>query len=297
MIIRDAIKSIILLMIILSIAGCNLSEIAGIQKPVDQNQIRTAAAQTIETTLTFGALVESLNKPALTGTPALHEVLPTAMIAGETPAIAPSAFLVDTPTSTNTPIPIIVSTPVIPMIHSTVNTNCRSGPGSNYDVVGYLMIGDRVEVHGKNTNSTWWYIQKPDDHSKYCWVWNQTTAVEGNVSIIPVITPVATNTPEVAQLTITSKAAPVNYSGACPVNIVLTAKISTNLPVTVDYSWTSDFGYSFTGEEFIFDVAGKQTFTETMVINNSTTGYVRFRITSPYLLKGDRINIVVTCSP
>jgi uncharacterized protein YgiM (DUF1202 family) len=282
---------------ILSISGCTLSEIFGNQQPIDQNQIRTAVAQTIETTLTIGALLESLNKPTLTGTPVPQVVIPTATGQSVIPTMSPSAFLTDTPTTTNIPVPIIASTPVVPLIHSTVNTNCRSGPGSNYDVVGYLMIGDRVEVHGKNTNSTWWYIQNPDDLSKYCWVWNQTTTVEGNKSIIPVITPIATNTPEVAQLTITSKAVPVNYTGACPVNIVLTAKITTNLPVTVDYIWTSDFSYSFTGEEFVFDVAGKQTFTETMVINDSTTGYVRLRITSPYLLKGDRINIVITCSP
>lgn len=211
--------------------------------------------------------------------------------------MAPSVVLTNTPVPTDTPIPIAVNTPVIPMIHSTVNTNCRSGPSSDYSVIGFLMVDDRVEVRGRNSNSTWWYIQNPADLSKYCWVWNQTTIVEGNKSIIPVITPIATYTPDIAQITLSSKAVPVNYTGICPVNIVLTAKITTNLPVTVGYSWSSNFDYPFSEGEFIFDVAGKQTFTETMAISSSTTGFVRFKVSTPYLLKGDRIDIVINCIP
>lgn len=59
MIIRKVFKPTLLFIMIMSIAGCNLFEMTGIQQPIDQNQIRTAAAQTIETTLTIGALAES----------------------------------------------------------------------------------------------------------------------------------------------------------------------------------------------------------------------------------------------
>lgn len=298
MVARDLIRTIFFLIMVFALTGCNLPAVTGTQVNVDQ--IRTAAAQTIEATFTIGALANTFSQSTLTNTPVPKEIEPSATVVDLTPVIVPSATITNTTTQTtptDTPIPIIVNTPVVPMIHSTMSTNCRSGPSSSYDVVGYLLVGDKVEVRGKNSNATWWYIRNPADTSGYCWVWNQTTVVEGNQSIIPVVTPVATVTPEVATLTITSKAVPVNYTGPCPVNIVLTSKITANRPVKVEFTWTSDFGYPFTADEFIFDISGSQKFTETMTIASDTTGYVRFRITSPYLLKGDRINIMVNCLP
>ena len=283
--IREFFRISTYLMFIFSIAGCNLPILISPAATLDRDQISTAAAQTIEVTFTLGALSENLNKPTLTLTPSPQPMAPSATDA------------VITPTFTNSPLPIPTNTPLYPMIHSTMNTNCRTGPSSDFDVVGYLIVGDKVGVIGKNTNSTWWYIQNPDIPSKYCWVWNQTTIVEGNSSNIPVTTPVPTETPATAQITVTSKVVPVNYTGPCPVDIELTAKVATTLPATVKYSWISSFSYPFTGDEFIFDVAGSQKFTETMTINTDTTGFVRFRITLPYPLKGDRIDIAVNCTP
>jgi len=282
--IRESFRVSLYLVLIFLIGGCNMPILTSPQATLDRDQISTAAAQTIEVTFTLGALLENLNKPTLTITPSPL-------------TIVPSATMVEfTPTITNAPLKVPTNTPSYPMIHSTINTNCRTGPSSEYDVVGYLMVGDKVGVFGRNANSTWWVIQNPDNLSKYCWVWNQTTIVEGNLSNIPVTTPVPTVTPAIAQITITSKVVPVNYTGPCPVDIELTAKVATTLPATVKYSWLSSFNYPFTADEFIFDVAGSQKFTETMTINTDTTGFVRFRITLPYPLKGDRIDLAVNCT-
>ncbi len=105
------------------IAACSfpLGNVA--QNNLDQNQIYTAAAQTIETTLTIGALFANLNQ---TTTPAVP-------VGSETPGIAPTIAISEQPTNTpypsNTPEPPATNTPSVPMIRATTNTNCRSGPG------------------------------------------------------------------------------------------------------------------------------------------------------------------------
>ena len=171
--IQESFRVSLYLVLIFLIGGCNMPIFTSPQATLDRDQISTAAAQTIEVTFTLGALLENLNKPTLTITPSPL-------------TIVPSATMVEfTPTVTNAPFKVPTNTPSYPMIHSTINTNCRNGPSSDYDVVGYLMIGDKVGVLGRNANSTWWVIQNPDNLSKICWVWNQTTIVEGNVYKYP----------------------------------------------------------------------------------------------------------------
>lgn len=282
------------LLILLILAGCNMPVTSGSQNNAEIDMIRTQAAQTIEATFTQGALEGLFSQPtATTGTGEIAPSATQAIIPTETP----TATATNTPLPTETPLPSATSTPLVPIIHSTVNTNCRSGPSKDYEVIGYLNVGDRVEVHGKLSDGSWWYIQNPDNLSKHCWVWNQTTVVDGNLSLIPVITPAPTPTPDTVVITVSSSAAPVSYTGACPVNIVLNGKITTNLPETVTYRWASSFPYAFVAKDIVFASAGSQNVTETMVIAATTAGYVRFRVYSPYEVKADKINLVINCVP
>ena len=89
-------------------------------------------------------------------------------------------------------------TPGLPTITADVNTNCREGPSPDYKVVGYLVKGDISTVHGRDASKNWWYIENPDQPGKYCWVWVQTTVVQGNTSTLAVITPPPPPVPDVA---------------------------------------------------------------------------------------------------
>jgi hypothetical protein len=287
----------IILLVIFLLASCNFPGTAGPQSGLDQDQIFTAAAKTIQTTLTMGALAESFNQTLSAPNPSQEGGIPTASQTVIPPSDTPIIFPTNTFAPSNTPFPLITLTPSEPTIHATQNTNCRLGPSSNYDVAGFLMVGDYAKVFGRNSNSSWWYIQNPDNLAKNCWVWNQSTIVEGNISIIPVVTPIATVTPSVAVITLSSSAAPTNYTGPCPVNIVLTGKIKVSLPVKVKYNWAANFSYPFVAQDFTFDVAGSQTFTQTIAISSTTSGYVRFRVYSPYEVKDDRIDLVINCVP
>ncbi len=79
--------------------------------------------------------------------------------------IAGSAIATSTAIPTFTPLPTQCS----PSVTSTVNANVRSGPGTAYDIVGSLMLGQSVTIVGRNDACTWWYINYPTAGS-YAWI-------------------------------------------------------------------------------------------------------------------------------
>ena len=308
---KHALNISIVCLLTFLITSCNFPDATVTFPTMSEDPVYTQAAQTIEATLTQGALSsgeQPTQAPIVTDIPSSPEIptatliqptatnstTPTSILPTSTPSALPT---IPIPTLTLTSLPIITSTPSVPMIHATRNTNCRMGPGPEYDVTGFLMIGDLVEVRGRNPTATWWQIQNPDYLTKLCWVWSETTVVSGNLSMIPVITPSPTPTPDTVIITLSSVADPVKYTGPCPVNIDLMGKITTNLPTKVTFRWAANFSYPFTPDNFTFDVPGSQKFYETMTINSSTVGYVRFRVYEPYEVKADRIEIKITCSP
>ena len=131
-----------------------------------------------------------------------------------TPANSPtgSSVVVQTPTSTvtttslyTTPIPTVTDTPMITVtlsatgtlatvstlspsqLRANVDTNCRSGPGPEYDVLGYLLAGEVAEVVGKNAQGSWWNIQKPNKPGEYCWVWGKAIEFQGSSTGVQVV--------------------------------------------------------------------------------------------------------------
>jgi uncharacterized protein YraI len=64
-----------------------------------------------------------------------------------------SALPEATATSTATP------TPVIPQVVASITVNVRSGPGTNYPVIGSLSPGNSLLVTGQNEQGTWWQVQ------------------------------------------------------------------------------------------------------------------------------------------
>jgi uncharacterized protein YgiM (DUF1202 family) len=163
-------------LVVLITSGCELP--SGATPPPTSEVIHTVVAQTLIAQFTLSA------QPP---TETLEPVTPS-----DTPTPTQSAQPTETPTltstSTNTPVPV-PPTPTVPLITATINTNCRFGPSKYYQVVGYLLVGQWVQVYGRSADGYWWYIQNPSQFNTSCWVWNQTTVVTGNVSNLPVIAP------------------------------------------------------------------------------------------------------------
>lgn len=119
--------------------------------------------------------------PLPTFTPAPTRPTATPMPTNTVPGLLFSA----TPTPEESPLPP-TSAGIASLIALTA-TNCRSGPGKLYPVVGYLSVDQVAIVYGRNEDSTWWYIANPDKPGEYCWVNAETTEISGDIAGVPVV--------------------------------------------------------------------------------------------------------------
>ncbi len=172
--------------------------------------IYTSAAETIAATLTIGANLANLQTqiPQVTSTP---EPSFTPMPAEATPTIGLPATEMILPSATFT-----TAAPGTPMISSTVNTNCRAGPSSTWEIVSGLMVGDTSRVIGRLYTNNWYLIVDPDDASNSCWVWSKTTVIAGDLNQIPIVPMPSTPTPDLPVFTISAVVSPSQLHWSLP---------------------------------------------------------------------------------
>ena len=98
--------------------------------------------------------------------------------------------------SVDTPTPTIEPTPTLgPAIAIAIgNSNCRYGPDNIYHIDGFLLKDERAPIDGRNTENTWWYIERQDGPG-HCWVANYLTDEEGDIAGVPVVQAPPTPTP------------------------------------------------------------------------------------------------------
>lgn len=140
-----------------------------------------------------------------------------------------------TGTSTFTPTITLTATPSVPMVSVSVNTNCRTGPGMVYELIGGLFVGEKAVVVGKYSSGNYWIINNPDQAGT-CWLWGEYATVIGSTAGLPEFTPPPTPTPSITPsptitLTPATPAAPSNltYTVSCtlpPLPIFLGATLA-----------------------------------------------------------------------
>ena len=145
-------------LLVLAMLACNI--------PLVQGNANDGAAATITA---LAATIQAQNIPTRTGTPT---------------AVSP------TDTATITPTP----TPSVPTVSVSQTTNCRTGPGTGYDLLGSLAVGQTAEVVGKYTPGDYWIIDTPGGTGT-CWLWGQYATVGGNMSGVPELAAPPTPTP------------------------------------------------------------------------------------------------------
>lgn len=112
----------------------------------------------------------------------------------------PSAEPQFTPTLGPTSTPEFTPTPSVPQVTVSVNTNCRTGPSTQYDNIDSVLVGQTAIVVGKNSATGYWIINRLNG-SGVCWLYPQYATVSGNTaglteySIPPTPTPTRTPTP------------------------------------------------------------------------------------------------------
>ncbi len=140
----------------------------------------------------------------------LANTTPTSIsISAATPTHTPTAVPVptntSTPTPTNTPTPTEpptptpttpmptpthTPTPVTPQIVSSTTVNIRSGPGTNYPIIGSLPPNTPLlPVIGRNETGSWWQVQL--DEGEAGWVSDEVVEARGTdaVPIVPIPIP------------------------------------------------------------------------------------------------------------
>lgn len=89
-----------------------------------------------------------------------------------------------------------------PQVEMLIDLNIRSGPGVQYDRLGYLLAGKTVPVEGVDPASGWWKISCPVDvEGPQCWVsGGEQYTRAANSAAVPVVAAPPTPTPPAPEL-------------------------------------------------------------------------------------------------
>lgn len=174
------------LVLILSLA-CNLP--GGLTAP------STPAGDLVATALAQTQAVQTAIANSAAATLAAMQSATAQAAPSPMPSLTPTATVAWTDTPTLTPTLTLTFTPTVPMVSVSVDTNCRTGPGKVYDLVGALTVGKSAEVVARDPTGNYWYIRNPSNPSSFCWIWGQYATVVGNTAGLPVYTPPPTPTP------------------------------------------------------------------------------------------------------
>jgi len=128
-----------------------------------------------------------------------------------------------------TPTPQFTSTPTVPMASVSQNTNCRIGPGTQYDLIDSLLVGQTSEVVGRSSGAPNYWIIKRVNGAGTCWLWGEYATVSGNtanLSDYPVPpTPTPSPTPSVTPTATLAPPVPVENVNAAKVCTPLAAPL------------------------------------------------------------------------
>jgi hypothetical protein len=178
-----------------------------------------------------------------------------------------SSAAVATLAPTITSAPTLKPTSATARVKVTKNTNCRSGPSTDYSIVVTLPAGSEAEVFGRNSGSDFYYVHNPDHPSEGCWIWRElATVISGEIAILPIFTPAALPMPAVPQPT----AAP-----ACERSGTVSIKNDTGGTVTVYMTGTASFTFNVAaGNQTISVCPGSYKYTAYGCGGASRTGTV-----------------------
>jgi hypothetical protein len=184
-----------------------------------------------------------------------------------------------------TPIP---PTPSVPMVTpNAVDVNCRSGPDLAYDSVSVLPYGAVTSVAGRTPDSSWWYVDDPNNPSGHCWVAASVVTFLGPGTGIPLAELPA---PIANQVTVAVTTPPSMTCGV-PNPVALSGTISTNGATTVTFQWeiTGAQTITTTPQTLAFTGAGTQNVAGPAPVNVDCGSYmVALHVTGPNNLSASK---------
>jgi hypothetical protein len=196
------------------------------------------------------------------------------------------------PATSQPPASTVEPTLGVPMISASVDTNCRTGPSTAYEILGYLLVGKTSEVVNKYKNGAWWVIINPTNPSQRCWVQGASTNVNGSWQQLAEATQPSTPTVGLA-ITIDGNVSNSNYTGACPVSLDYTWTITSTLPITMSYSVASSL-FMFSVVQSTSFGPGTKTFNYGQTYNADGAQWEKFVINSPLSIS-EQVDVTINC--
>ena len=118
-------------------------------------------------------------------------VIPITATATLTP-LSTVFFTATKPTSASTPT--ITPTYSTPMLTVLQQTNCREGPGQDYQVLFTYLANKKLEILGRYEPTNFWLVKSPDSQTGTCWLWGEYVELSGSYWVVPTLTPPPTAT-------------------------------------------------------------------------------------------------------
>jgi hypothetical protein len=159
--------------LLLSILACNRP----LEQVVPPGEVQTAAALTLQAIFT----------------PSLVSTAPAATLgASSTPRVTLTAATATTGSATTA----ASQTPTysVPLLTVQESTNCRTGPGEDYEIVFTYLTGKELEIVGRYDPGNFWLVKSNESPSGTCWLWGEYVEVAGSYWAVSSVTPPPTAT-------------------------------------------------------------------------------------------------------
>ena len=66
-----------------------------------------------------------------------------------------------------------------------IDIPCYAGPGLQFDIQGYFLMGETAPVFAQSLAGDWLVIENPDSIGTNCWVLLEDVQTEGDIAVLP----------------------------------------------------------------------------------------------------------------
>jgi hypothetical protein len=152
-------------------------------------------------------------------------------------------------------------------------TNCRTGPGTNYEIVFTYTAGTKLEITGRDESRNFWLVKSDKSPTGTCWMWTGSVDVTDNALAVASVAPPSTPT-----------SASGNTSGGTPPEAPSLQKWDYSCgdgKLTFTVTWndkaTDETGYRiFRNGELLTELpADSNTYTDTLASEQNVEYYIQ----------------------
>ncbi len=163
-------------------------------------------------------------------------------------------------------------------------TNCRAGPGTNYDILFTYQPGTKLPIVGRYEPGDFWQVKSDKSPTGSCWMWGGSVDVTGNAQEVANTAPTVVPT-GISKSTTPTSTGPTSATsaptGPRDLSIVNWEYTCSNGTLTFIVNWksrlTDETGFRIfrNGEQIAELPADSTTFTDTLPAGQNLEYYVQ----------------------